>query len=185
MWLYLFYACLCQGSPFNIALMGHWDVFQVGTTVQKYCWTVEIVILNGRQRPLLDSKIAKPIPLLFIPMSSRLLQKKKIACLPDDRSMENFAWPMTIFAQADTFATIIFYFENLREASQCEILRISKHFSLLIQKVREEYVTWQKMWPNMIGSWLWTDNQCSFQANLSGLEPLIVRDYCVWCSFGA
>jgi hypothetical protein len=57
--------------------MGHWDGFQAGTTVQNDCWTVEAVILNGGKRPLPNSIMAKPIPLLFNPMSSLKLQNKK------------------------------------------------------------------------------------------------------------
>lgn len=51
----IFLFCLFQGSPFNIALMGHWDGFQVATTIQKDCWTIEIVILNVGKRPLPNS----------------------------------------------------------------------------------------------------------------------------------
>ncbi|KAL3682778.1 hypothetical protein R1sor_000800 [Riccia sorocarpa] len=62
-----------EGEPFNIALMGHWDGFQAASTVQKDCWTVELLILNGGRVPIMESMLGKPIPILFIPLSSKLL----------------------------------------------------------------------------------------------------------------
>lgn len=52
--------------------MGDWDGFRVATTTVKGCWTLEIMGMNGRKH----SDIG-PIPILFIPTSSKTLFKSK------------------------------------------------------------------------------------------------------------
>ena len=52
--------------------MAHWDGFQPSRSTYKSCWTLEATILNSKK----DSGIP-PLPLVFIPLSSTKLYKKK------------------------------------------------------------------------------------------------------------
>lgn len=60
-----FWNCLWQDSPFNLAIVAHWDGFQHVSTIQKHCWTMKVVILNGGKRLLLNPNTRKPPPLLL------------------------------------------------------------------------------------------------------------------------
>lgn len=60
-----------KGDPRNFALLLHWDGFQAASTTQKDSAVVEIVVLNGGKKSILGS-----IPVLFLPLSHRDLQKK-------------------------------------------------------------------------------------------------------------
>ncbi|MCO5577982.1 hypothetical protein L7F22_031820 [Adiantum nelumboides] len=60
-----------KGDPRNFALLLHWDGFQAASTTQKDSAVVEIVILNSGKQSILGS-----IPILFLPLSHKELQKK-------------------------------------------------------------------------------------------------------------
>ncbi|MCO5612374.1 hypothetical protein L7F22_066641 [Adiantum nelumboides] len=60
-----------KGDPRNFALLLHWDGFQAASTTQKDSAVVEIVVLNGGKGSFVGS-----IPVLFLPLSHKDLQKK-------------------------------------------------------------------------------------------------------------
>ncbi|MCO5554355.1 hypothetical protein L7F22_007884 [Adiantum nelumboides] len=60
-----------KGDPRNFALLLHWDGFQAASTTQKDSAVVEIVVLNGGKGSFVES-----IPVLFLPLSHKDLQKK-------------------------------------------------------------------------------------------------------------
>ncbi|MCO5594524.1 hypothetical protein L7F22_048556 [Adiantum nelumboides] len=66
-----FYKGNGMGDPRNLALLLHWDGFQAASTTQKDSAVVEINILTGGKGSIVGS-----IPVLFLPLSHKDLQKK-------------------------------------------------------------------------------------------------------------